>query len=262
MPLSKSGFEESLRARFFGSRLFPRLRTAYQFCFNREKLRRRLLMKQLYSRLIQKGDLVFDVGANVGVYSEIFAELGARVIAIEPNPECCRVLRDLGRRMSVDVESCAAGEKSGELILRLSTNSQLSSLNPDWCRTVEASPLHWNAGWQGEILVNVVTLDSLADRHGTPKFVKIDAEGFDDHVMRGISFKPEIITFEYNQLSISVVENCLSAPAIESGYEFNFLNPDTMDYVSSRWQRREDFRQSIEHLASLAPSGDVIARRV
>ena len=45
-------------------------------------------MRDFYADYIHRGDLVFDVGANVGIYSEIFTELGANVIAIEPKPYC------------------------------------------------------------------------------------------------------------------------------------------------------------------------------
>ena len=37
------------------------------------------------SQFFQAGDLVFDIGANQGEYSEIFANEGGRVVAVEPN---------------------------------------------------------------------------------------------------------------------------------------------------------------------------------
>ncbi|HEY1471426.1 MAG TPA: FkbM family methyltransferase [Candidatus Acidoferrum sp.] len=44
-------------------------------------------MYRLYSEFVSAGDLVFDIGANIGDYAEMFARLGARVVAVEPNPE-------------------------------------------------------------------------------------------------------------------------------------------------------------------------------
>jgi predicted RNA methylase len=43
---------------------------------------------EFYSQFVSSGDLVFDVGANVGNRSKIFSRLGARVIAFEPQPAC------------------------------------------------------------------------------------------------------------------------------------------------------------------------------
>src|ERR1700694_4774875 len=47
-------------------------------------------MHGFYGRLITPGALVFDVGANVGKFSEVLVSLGARVVAIEPNPDLVR----------------------------------------------------------------------------------------------------------------------------------------------------------------------------
>ena len=49
-------------------------------------------MDRLYSRFVQRGDLVFDVGAHVGDRVASFRRLGARVVAIEPQPALVKVL--------------------------------------------------------------------------------------------------------------------------------------------------------------------------
>ena len=48
--------------------------------------RRRAAMERLYARFVQPGDLVFDVGAHVGDRVAAFRRLGARVVAVEPQP--------------------------------------------------------------------------------------------------------------------------------------------------------------------------------
>jgi FkbM family methyltransferase len=232
----KSQFEQNARQRLLGSRLFPVVRTAYQSLFNRGKLENRRQMREFYSQFIRPDDLVFDVGANVGIYAEIFTELGAHVVAIEPNPECIRLLRELGRRSRLSVEPLAVSDSPGTLMLQLSDKSQLSSANPEWRREVEESALHRGAHWKEQIQVEAVTLDQLALRHGIPRLVKIDVEGFDDRVIRGMSFKPAALTFEFNRILPAVAISCLAAPALADGYEFNFIK------------------------GGEEPSGDVIAR--
>src|SRR6476469_5252478 len=46
-----------------------------------------------YRQLLAPGDVVFDVGANVGNRVQAFLETKARVIAVEPQPACVAVLR-------------------------------------------------------------------------------------------------------------------------------------------------------------------------
>jgi tRNA G37 N-methylase Trm5 len=79
----KRSFEKKAR----GSVFFAPIREVYQFAFNRSVWRRRHRMYRLYSEFVSAGDLVFDIGANIGDYAEMFARLGARVVAVEPNPE-------------------------------------------------------------------------------------------------------------------------------------------------------------------------------
>lgn len=43
---------------------------------------------------VGRGDLAFDVGANNGLYTETLLELGAEVIAVEPNPGVAVAPRD------------------------------------------------------------------------------------------------------------------------------------------------------------------------
>src|SRR5262245_55918355 len=49
-------------------------------------------MQAFYSSFLAPGDLCFDVGANIGNRVKIFLAIGARVVAVEPQRECARVL--------------------------------------------------------------------------------------------------------------------------------------------------------------------------
>ena len=53
-----------------------------------------LVRKNFYSQFINKGDFCFDVGANLGNRISPLLEIGAKVIAIEPQEECCKILRE------------------------------------------------------------------------------------------------------------------------------------------------------------------------
>ena len=49
-------------------------------------------MDRLYGQFVRPGDLVFDVGAHVGDRIAAFRRLGARVVAVEPQPALVRTL--------------------------------------------------------------------------------------------------------------------------------------------------------------------------
>src|SRR5690349_5060195 len=81
---------------------------------------RRRAMDRFYGQFVRRGDLIFDVGAHVGDRVAAFLRLGARVIAVEPQPAMVRTLRLLyGRRSRVAIEAVAVGRCSGAVELRL-----------------------------------------------------------------------------------------------------------------------------------------------
>ena len=71
-------------------------------------------MDRLYGGFVRRGDLVFDIGAHVGDRVASFRRLGARVVAVEPQPAMVRVLRLLyGRSADVAIEAVAVGRAAG-----------------------------------------------------------------------------------------------------------------------------------------------------
>lgn len=258
---ARSRVENTARAFFLGSHLFMPLREAYQLCFNREKLAFRRRMRAFYSAFVRTGDVVFDIGANVGAYSEVFCALGARVVAVEPNPKCQRVLELMARTRRIHIQRCAAGDIPGRMPLHLCEEHGLSTVWDEWQETVRNSPLHCNAKWTGDIEVEVLTLDQLAVKYGVPSFVKIDVEGFDDRVLRGMSFRPNAVTFEFNKNMPGVCLRCLDAPAMSEGYQFNFVRAFEMQFASANWMSKEELGQKLSILAADEEYGDVVAKR-
>jgi FkbM family methyltransferase len=256
----KARLEAIARERLIGSAIFPVMRRAYQSIFNRDKYRDRQRMLDFYSQFVGPDSLIFDVGANIGIYADVFTELDARVVAIEPNPECVRFLRNLAKRTRMSVEACAVSDSAGRIKVQLSDNGLLSTANPEWQSVVEHNPDYSGSHFVGEIEVETVTLDQMADRHGKPDFVKIDVEGFDDRALLGMSFRPSMVSFEFNRLLPAVAQRCLDAPVLNSGYEFNFQEGEKMQYVSPIWFERTEFAARLETLPGSIRWGDVFAR--
>jgi FkbM family methyltransferase len=255
---------KTARHLLYGNPLFFSLRRSYQSLFDRQTLKFHKKMCDLYSPYIRQDDLVFDIGANVGLYSDLFTELGARVIAVEPNPGCCEILSAMASCRNITIVNRAAGDVPGKLNLHLSEDSNISTLATEWYEAAQRSPVHSHNRWVGTLEVDVITLDELAQRYGIPSFVKIDVEGFDDHVVRGMTFRPQTLTFEFNQEIPQVARRCLAAPMLTSGYEFNYVLDNEMQLASDRWVRAAELlvRLPFDKFTLGKHYGDVFARRV
>ena len=128
------------------------------------------------ARFLKPGDLMIDVGANVGLYSLLAAAEVAdgRVIALEPHPLAAQRLREnvaLNRLDNVDVQAAAVGAKAG--IARLTADLD----------TTNYIVLEGNQ--RNSIDVPMVALDDVVAAGRTVALVKVDAEGFESAVVAG-----------------------------------------------------------------------------
>lgn len=105
----------------------------------------------LYQCFIRPGDLVFDVGANMGMRTKLFLQLGARVVAIEPQKACAAFLSSVLPPARATVVNKALGSQDGQAELHVSTAHTLSSLSPEWIEAIRrADDLRLTSGGQGK----------------------------------------------------------------------------------------------------------------
>ena len=112
--------------------------------------------RALYGKFISRGDLVFDIGCNLGQKSVTFLRLGARVIAVEPNPNCAPVLDlEFGDEPNFTLVRKAVGTAPGAATLNFANTHATASLRPDWHALV------YSDGPLQQVVVDVTTLDYL-----------------------------------------------------------------------------------------------------
>src|SRR5229473_4091058 len=175
---------------------------------------RRAAMDLLYGRFVRPGDLVFDVGAHVGDRVAAFRRLGARVVAVEPQPALVTTLRLLyGRDRAVTIEPLAVARSPGMLELKLNLdNPTVSTASDAFVQAAHGAPGWEGQAWTRTIRVPVTTLDALIERHGTPAFIKIDVEGFEAEALLGLTRPPPALSFEFTtiqpEVGIACIECC------------------------------------------------------
>lgn len=136
---------------------------------------------------VTPGDTIWDVGANIGIYTEYFLEWTGNkgsVIAFEPLPQAYATLeqkfKDHPLRQNVELVQMALADRIGEAVFAgevegdsITTTAHISDA------TDRASTT--------DIKVKLSTADHVVQNPGvkSPVVVKIDVEGFEEDVLKG-----------------------------------------------------------------------------
>jgi FkbM family methyltransferase len=186
-----------------------------------------------YRQFVGAQGLAFDVGANMGNRTDALLALGARVVAVEPQPICIStLLRRFGTNPQLTVIPAGLGEVPGTATLHLATNHVLSSMSKDFMARTAYENNHWVSTQQ----VRVTTLDTLIDVFGIPDFCKIDVEGFETAVLRGLSRPIAALSIEHNPPTADATIECLQLiHALSSDYQFAFSEGESMLLDGRGW---------------------------
>lgn len=215
--------------------------------------------ERLYDEFVSPGDIVFDVGANVGERTATFVSLGARVVAVEPQADCAARLRErFGDR--VEVVEAAAGSAAGEAELLVASYHTISSLSREWVDAVRASGRFSAFAWDRKVRVPVVTLDDLIHRFGHPAFCKIDVEGYELQVLEGLTQAVPALSFEFTFELIESRLACVDRLDALGMSRFNFSEGESMRLVHDTWLTAGEIRQYLRGTPETAAFfGDVYA---
>lgn len=132
--------------------------------------------QQLFIESIAAGNVVFDVGANVGYYTLLASQLvgpSGRVYSFEPLPRNLKYLREhirINKLGNVDVLDEAVSDREGTVKFDDQAGSATGSISD-----------------RGQLTVKTVSLDDLVRTSVArrPQFIKIDVEGGEALVLRG-----------------------------------------------------------------------------
>lgn len=158
------------------------------------------LSTQLFVReFVRPGDTFIDAGANIGMITLLAARCAGpagRVYSFEPNPVAFRRLRDVVTANGLEqviVHELGLGDRPGELVLNV-------LLNHTGMGTLGEIPDRDKDKVTDRYTVKVVRGDDvLSPPPPGPAMIKIDVEGFECHVLRGLRdtierLKPAVVT--------------------------------------------------------------------
>jgi FkbM family methyltransferase len=230
------------------------------------KARRRELV--FYNNLLQglrRDDLILDIGANVGMKTDVFLRLGARVIAVEPDEINQQILKEkflrlrLKRKPVVVVGKAVSDEIATETMWVDGPGSALNTLSQKWAEALRTDKTRFShtqdsCDFAQRRIVETTTLDQLIAAYGLPFFVKIDVEGYEVRALRGLKRSVPFLSFEINlpEFKSEGLEciNLLGRLAAEG--KFNYAVDCQRGLALDEWLDVRTFRSVLEHCSEKA----------
>jgi FkbM family methyltransferase len=221
--------------------------------------------RQVLAKFAFPGSLSFDIGANVGQVSAMLLRLGSRVIAIEPQKENIEKLEQRFRNQpKLTIVTAGVGEKEGKAELLVCNASDCSSISSDFTEILSKSgrvPPEYK--WEGTQTITLTTLDKLRLQFGEPDFVKIDVEGYEYEVLKGLSSAVRALSFEFTPERLGPALSCISWLCQLGEYEFNFTIGRRPRFALPSWVTGQSISTLIsdkKYHVGTGPGGDVYAR--
>jgi FkbM family methyltransferase len=158
---------------------------------------------------MNKMKLIFDIGFNVGEFTETCFKTynDCNVVAVEANPNLCNleIMRFFSSNNFVLLNNLVSENEDQEIDFYISHNATgVSTASMEFMRnsrfTKGSKNLQKNSiNWAKPIKVKSITIDSMIEEYGMPDLIKIDVEGYELNVIKGLTKRANDICFEWHE---------------------------------------------------------------
>lgn len=181
---------------------YSRLFKVYESLFKPHVKKQFLREVKFYSSFLKPCSLIFDIGANDGHKTEAFLKLAKKIILLEPDEKNYAVLRKrFKRNQRVQIEHAAVGNTNTFQDFYIHhPGSSFNTLSTKFKSLLEKEAeekFKEKVSYETRKAVIVTTLDSLIEKYGLPYFIKIDTEGYELEILKGLSQPVQFISLEF-----------------------------------------------------------------
>ena len=193
--------------------------------------------RAFYSQFLKTGDTYYDIGANFGNRIQPIIDMGLKIVAVEPQIECQKYLKcKFGKKISIVPFGLGAAEDVKTMYI--SDLNTISTFSKDFITSTQKSGRFSRYKWSRERQIRLTTFDKLIKEYGIPRFAKIDVEGFEHEVLKGLTQPIETISIEYAvpEQSDNAVQ-CLKRICEISGNKIrcNYSIGGSMEWALKEW---------------------------
>ena len=168
--------------------------------------------------------------------------------------------RKFGRSRRVILVQKGLAERPGEKELFISSAKTISSISKDWIAAVTESGRFSAYKWSTSEVIATTTLDVLIEKYGVPQFCKVDVEGAELEVLKGLTRPIKALSFEFAPEFVHGALECIEHLSAIGKSEYNYSIGESMRWVRSEWVSGQEMADILLKLPDRSIFGDVYVR--
>lgn len=175
---------------------------------------------------------------------------------MEPQQRCVQHLRKaFGDRRDVVIVAKALSDSDGYAEMAIcETASTISTMSEKWRKEGRFSREYQ---WTTTERVETTTLDALVAQYGVPAFCKIDVEGFEEKVIRGLSRPLVLMSFEFTKEFFDQAERCMDYLTSIGASSFNCSYGESRELLFHDWVSARQVVDQINRVDDKLLWGDI-----
>jgi len=217
-------------------------------------------LREFFRKQVPAGELVFDIGTNVGTYASALEALGARVIAVDANADSLRHIELTYPQRRIELVHAAVGDRRGLVSFNIcDSDDGISAISSRWLETVNEHYGRAAHQWNRQVTVPMITLDDLVTHFGKPYYIKIDIEGYDGLALDGLSDQPPLVSFEFHRVCLGDAVRSVEKAVFSPQSLCNIAVAPT-EFLLTEWVSKEEVNRIIAGIVDLNTWGDIFVR--
>lgn len=152
--------------------------------------------------------LFFDIGSNIGTFVQKGLDNGYnKIISVEANNETFESLKNNFKNNPnvVMINKACSNIDNNKITFYKMEGSDISTCNYNWIS--KEGYRFKGCKIKEKVIIDTITLDNLINIYGVPELIKIDVEGYEEHVIKGLTKKVPKIFFEW---TIETLQNTIN----------------------------------------------------